>query len=168
MMKLVLTKDQIDKHVCRIAQELSKHYRGTDLDDIVMIGLLNGGAMLTVDLAKKFQCTYLDFLHLQSYGNSKTSSGKVQVLNQVSIPITKKHVILVDDIADTGQTLRYAMQELDRSFPLSYRVVTMLKRTSCSLHVDHFGFEVPDGPFFVGYGLDDGQKYRSLPGIFAI
>lgn len=167
-MKLTLFKSQneVRARVQEMAAELRKRLRN-ETKDIVVIGILNGAAYFFCDLTRELLPCYTDFWGLSSYGDEQKSSGHLVETLPVTVPVEDRIVILVDDIADTGYTLSNATRDLRSKNPASIITVALLKRDTCETPVDFVGFEVADG-FFVGYGLDDQQKMRNLPGLFTL
>lgn len=167
-MKLFLTEQQIKEQVRSISRHLRYEYRLEEPEELVIIGILNGACMFAADLSRLLTPCIVDFWKLQSYGDSRTSSGHVSANSGLSVAVGGKHVVLVDDIADTGDTLAHAAARIKRYQPLGVITVALLKRETCKTPVNVYGLEVPAGPFYVGYGMDDNQKFRNLPGIFYI
>ena len=133
-----------------------------------LISVLKGGAFFTCELAKRITIPVtLDFMSVSSYGDEKSSSGVVKIVKDLDESIEGRHVMVVEDIVDSGRTLSYLMKMLRERKPASLALCTLLdkpSRRTHEVHVDYTGFEVPD-VFIVGYGLDYAQKYRNLPYI---
>ncbi|HEY4188528.1 MAG TPA: hypoxanthine phosphoribosyltransferase [Polyangia bacterium] len=138
---------------------------------MTVIGVLRGAFIFMADLTRAIprQMT-CDFLAVRSYGDATVSSGVVEITRDISTPITGRHVLLVEDIVDTGLTLKYLLEFLSARNPASLHTCALLSKPSrrrTEVPVDFMGFEVPD-EFVVGYGLDAGQLYRNLPYIGVI
>lgn len=163
--KLLIGPDEIERRVSVLAAEISQRLPEGPL---TVVGVLKGAFIFTADLVRRFdrelQC---DFLTLRSYGDSTQSSGVVEVSADLSLPIAGRHVLVVEDIVDTGLTLRYLRQILQVRNPASLQVCALLDKPSrrqVEVQVDFVGFSIPDH-FVVGYGLDAAQVYRNLPYI---
>jgi hypoxanthine phosphoribosyltransferase len=139
--------------------------------NIHVVGVLRGAFVFMADLVRAMpRDTCCDFLAVRSYGSATETSGIVQITQDLSLPITGQHVLLVEDIVDTGLTLRHLMQLLETRGPASLHTCALLNKPSrrrIEVRVDFVGFEVPD-QFVVGYGLDFDQRYRNLPYIGVI
>jgi hypoxanthine phosphoribosyltransferase len=129
---------------------------------------LKGGVIFLADLVRFIKAPVeIDFMEVSSYGNDKQSSGVVRILEDLSLSITDRHVLIVEDIVDTGLTLKYIIENLETRHPKSVKICALLDRRGrrkVDLHLDYVGFVVPD-KFVIGYGLDLAQKYRNLPYI---
>jgi hypoxanthine phosphoribosyltransferase len=132
------------------------------------VNVLKGGVVFLSDLIRSIQIPVeIDFMEVSSYGNGTRSSGVVRILEDLSLSITDRHVLIVEDIVDTGLTLRYIIDNLETRHPKTIKICTLLDRRGrreVDLKLDYVGFVVPD-KFVIGYGLDLGQKYRNLPHI---
>lgn len=163
--KILLDEEQISKKIKEIGNTISKDYKGKDL---ILIGVLKGSIMYMANLAREIDipCT-MDFMSVSSYGNSTTSSGIVKILKDLDASIEGKDVLIVEDIIDSGITLKYLQKYLRAKNPNSVEITTLLnkpERRKADIEVKYIGFEVPDY-FLVGYGLDYAEKYRNLPFI---
>jgi len=136
--------------------------------EIAVVGVLRGAFVFMADLVRAIpRETTCDFLGARSYGNATTSSGVVEITSDLVVPIAERHVLLVEDIVDTGLTLRYLLGILGARGPASLSVCALLSKPSrrrVEVPVDFVGFDVPDH-FLIGYGLDSAQRYRNLPFI---
>ncbi|HVV82720.1 MAG TPA: hypoxanthine phosphoribosyltransferase [Kofleriaceae bacterium] len=137
-------------------------------EDLVVLGVLKGSIIFMADLVRHIAlpCT-LDFIGVASYGDATESSGVVQITQDLTRPIAEKHVLVVEDIVDTGHTVHYLMQNLATRNPASIRLCSLLhkpERAEREVHIDYLGFTIPNR-FVVGYGLDIAQRYRNLPFI---
>ncbi len=134
--------------------------------ELVVAGVLRGAFIFMADLVRALPREHMcDFLAVRSYGDATETSGVVEITSDLSLPIEGKHVLLVEDIVDTGLTLNYLMQLLRARKPASLQVAALLSKPSrrrVEVKIDHIGFEVPD-VFVVGYGLDAAQRWRHLP-----
>ncbi len=136
--------------------------------DLVLVGVLKGSVIFLADLARQIAlpCT-LEFIGIASYGDQTNSSGVVQITSDVSRPVAGKHVLIVEDIIDTGLTAHYLIDNLATRRPASVRLCSLLHkpdRAEKHVNIDYLGFTVPN-KFVVGYGLDIAQQYRNLPFI---
>ncbi|MBU6423818.1 MAG: hypoxanthine phosphoribosyltransferase [Chloroflexota bacterium] len=136
--------------------------------DPVLVSILKGALPFLADLMRQIPITLsLDFLEVSSYGTSTESSGVVRILKDLANPVAGRHVLVVEDILDTGFTLRYVLEHLNDQKPASIRLCTLVDKPArriVPITVDYRGFEIPDR-FVVGYGLDYGERYRNLPFI---
>lgn len=163
--EILLTEEEIAKLVRDLGERLSEDYR--DLNPLV-ICVLKGAAPFMSDLVRKMDIMLeMDFMAVSSYGASSESSGVVRIIKDLDVPVEGRHVLIVEDIIDTGLTLQYLMDILRRRNAASLKVVTLLdkpQRRTEGLFPDYCGIEVPN-EFVVGYGLDYAEKYRNLPYI---
>jgi hypoxanthine phosphoribosyltransferase len=163
--KVLLSEDVIRNRVEELGRELSREYSGKNP---VLVNLLKGGFIFLADLvrAMSVECE-LDFMVVSSYEDKTESTGVVRILSDLGLNITGRHVLIVEDIVDTGLTLEYIRELLLARNPASLRIVTLLDKEECRVqHVplDWVGFRIPD-EFVVGYGLDYAQRFRNLPYI---
>jgi len=167
-MKILYTAGEIAEKVKEIGKEITEVYKGTDL---LIIGILKGGFIFMSDLVRHIHLPLeIGFARISSYGNEKCSSGEVKILEDVQENIEGKHVIIVDDILDTGHSLFAFKKHLESKRPASVKICTMIDKTErreASLTPDFYGFRISDG-FIVGYGLDFAEKHRSLPDIYVL
>jgi hypoxanthine phosphoribosyltransferase len=144
---------------------ISEIYEG---QEILLVGVLKGAVMFLVDLARRIEVPVsMDFMAVSSYGASTESSGIVRILKDLDQSVEGKNVLVVEDIVDTGLTLRYILDYIRAHNPASLRVVALLnkkKARKADVAVDYVGFEIQDR-FVVGYGLDYAERYRNLPFI---
>ncbi len=142
--------------------------RGRQADSVVLIGILKGAMFFLADLARAITSPVeIELMSISSYGFSTRSSGVVRILKDLDVSITDRHVLIVEDIVDTGLTLSYLLCNLQARHPKSLRVCTLLDkpaRRSVDVSIAYLGFTIPD-EFVVGYGLDFNQRYRNLPFI---
>ncbi len=163
IMKVLLTKEMIEQRVIELGQEITQKFRGTEP---LFIGVLKGSYVFMADLMRHvdLKCS-MDFMAVSSYGSGTTSSGAVKINKDLNEDISGRHVIIVEDILDSGVTLNYLCGYLQNRKPASITLVTLLDKPSrrkSPIKADFVGFEVPD-EFVVGYGLDYAEKYRNLP-----
>ncbi|MFP5459948.1 MAG: hypoxanthine phosphoribosyltransferase, partial [Bacteriovoracia bacterium] len=137
-----------------------------DHEDLVLVGVLKGSIMFLADLAREIDLPLsLDFLGLSSYGDATTSSGVVRITNDLSQSVEGKHVLVVEDIVDTGLTMKFLLENLATRKPASVRICTLLHkpaRAKIQIPLDYVGFTIED-KFVVGYGLDYSGKLRNVP-----
>ena len=163
--EVLLSADQIAARVKEIGEQISADYAG---EEILMIGVLRGAVIFMSDLARSISIPVaIDFMAVSSYGASTTSSGIVRILKDLDEEVAGRHILVVEDIIDSGLTLNYLLDNLHSRKPASIRLVTLLnkpERRKKEVHVDYNGFTIPDH-YVVGYGLDYAEKYRNLPFI---
>jgi hypoxanthine phosphoribosyltransferase len=163
--RIVFTEEQIRARVSELADEISRAY-GPD-DSLLLLGLLKGSFIFLADLVREIRLPlHLDFFVVSSYGHLKETSGKVDIRYDPETGIEDRHVILVEDIIDSGTTLRHLIPLLEGRRPRSLEVCTLLHKGAASLDQEPrwVGFEAPR-EFLVGYGLDYGEDFRHLPYI---
>ena len=164
-LEVLFTVEQIARRVREMGKEIERDYDGKDL---VLLGVLKGSFLFISDLARAIDLPLsVDFIGLSSYGEATESSGVVKITSDVSKPIEKKHVLIVEDIVDTGLTMRYLLDNLATRHPESVKLCTLLHkpaRARTKIPIDYLGFQIEDR-FVVGYGLDAAEKYRNVPFI---
>lgn len=162
---ILISEETLQARINDLARAVNDDYRGKDL---LLVGILKGAIMFMVDIARKLDRPLdLDFMAISSYGNATESSGVVRILKDLDEPIAGRNVLIVEDIIDTGLTLRYLVENLRRRDPASLEVCALLDKAKARQKViepKYLGFALPDR-FVVGYGLDYAQKYRNLPYI---
>lgn len=163
ILKVLLTKEQLDKRVQELGKELSKKFEG---EEPLFIGILKGSFIFMADLIRNvdLKCA-MDFMAVSSYGGGTSSTGAVKINKDLNEDITGRHIVIVEDILDSGVTLNYLCGYLQNRKPASITLVTLLDkpaRRKSPVKADYIGFVVPD-EFVVGYGLDYAEKYRNLP-----
>lgn len=160
--EVLFTADQIQERIEEVAARIDKDYEGKD---ILMVGVLNGAVMVMSDLQRAMKShVEMDWMAVSSYGSGTQSSGVVRILKDLSTDIENRHVIVVEDIIDTGLTLSYLMSNLASRNPASLEIMTMFRKPEAAemdVHVNYVGYEIPS-QFVVGYGLDYAGKYRNL------
>ena len=165
---IYLTQEEIENRVAELGAQLNTDY--SDKHPI-FIGVLNGAFIFLSDLMRHVQIPCeVDFLKLSSYGDEKVSSGQVTDLKDIDADIADRHVILVEDIVDTGLSMKYLVEKLEKKSPASIATVTLLHKTEATHHdvqLDYVGFEIPT-LFVLGYGLDYAQEGRNLSQIYIL
>ena len=163
--KVLLSEEQLSQKIAELGEEISKDYQGKE---IVAICVLKGAILFMADLARAVKVPMaLDFMAVSSYGNGTSTSGTVRILKDLDNSIEGKHVLVVEDIIDSGVTLKYLLKNLKSRKPASIKLCTLLnkpERRRVEVDIDYCGFTVPDY-FLVGYGHDYAKKYRNLPFI---
>ncbi|MGE0870081.1 MAG: hypoxanthine phosphoribosyltransferase [Kofleriaceae bacterium] len=169
----LISADAIAARVGELGSQITADYApltkpGNPTGDVVVIGVLKGSVLFLADLVRRIEAPVLvDFIGISSYGDATVSSGVVQITQDLSRPIEGKHVIVVEDIVDTGHTVHYLLENLATRRPASIKLCSLLhkpERAERKVHIDYLGFTIPN-KFVVGYGLDIGQLYRNLPFI---
>jgi hypoxanthine phosphoribosyltransferase len=164
-MEILVTKQQIADRVQAIGQQISADYAG---ESIVLIGVLKGAAIFLSDIARAITIdATFDFVAVSSYGRARVSSGAVKLIKDIDNPIEGQHVILVEDILDTGLTLSYLRGLMLQHKPASLKIATCLdkpERRLVPIEADYIGFKIPN-QFVIGYGMDYAEKYRNVDDI---
>ncbi len=160
---VMIPRDTIATRVAEMGAQITRDYADREL---VLVGVLKGAVMFMADLARHIDLALrMDFLGLSSYGDATQSSGVVRITQDLSHPVGGKDVLVVEDIVDTGLTLRFLIDTLESRQPRSVKVATLLHKPANTVQqvpLDYVGFTVEDR-FVVGYGLDFEQRYRNLP-----
>jgi hypoxanthine phosphoribosyltransferase len=163
--RVLLTKEEIQKRVISLGQQISNDYAGKEL---LLICVLKGAVVFLSDLMRAITVpVFIDFMAVSSYGAATESSGIVRILKDLDCSIDNRHCLIVEDIIDTGLTLLYLKENLLSRKPASLKIVTLLDkpdRRRVDIEPDYCGFRIPD-EFVVGYGLDFNECYRSLPDV---
>jgi hypoxanthine phosphoribosyltransferase len=162
--KILVTKEAIQARVKVLAQQISHDYRG--VERIYMIGILKGAFIFLADLCRELSVPHVvDFMAVSSYGKT-TSTGAVRLIMDLREPIDGQHAIIVEDIADSGKTLKYLYQVLQWHNPASLKTCVLLRKHKDTLDIpiNYIGFDIPDA-WVVGYGLDYADRFRTLPYI---
>ncbi len=164
-MDVLYSAEQIGQRVAELGEQISTDYAG---QSIVLIGVLKGAAIFLSDLARSISVdNTFDFVAVSSYGRARVSSGAVKLIKDIDNPIEGKHVILVEDILDTGLTLSYLRQLMLQHKPASLKIATCLdkpERRLVPIEADYVGFSIPNR-FVVGYGMDFAERYRGVADI---
>ena len=162
---VLLSEEVVDAKIKELGEQISKDYAGREVH---LICVLKGGSYFMCELSKRITIPVsLDFMSVSSYGGDTKSSGIVKIVKDLDQSIKGKDVIVIEDIVDSGRTLSYLLDYLNKREPKSLALCTLLDkpdRRVVDVHVDYTGFQIPD-EFVVGYGLDYDQKYRNLPYI---
>ena len=166
-MALMISPEEIQKRVSEMGQEISGKFAGKDP---IFIGVLNGSFMFMADLLRaiSIDCE-MDFIKVRSYVGKK-SSGTIRLIKDISAEVTDRHVVLVEDIIDSGHTIRFLMERIGSAAPKSISIATFLIKPEVAkidFTIDFIGFEIPP-EFVVGYGLDFNQKLRHLNGVYRL
>ena len=168
--EIVISEDRIRERVIELGVQITLDYKNRDL---IVIGILKGSLLFFSDLIRNIQLPiFTDFLSVSSYNGRMQSSGDVKIINDISIPVKEKDILIIEDIIDTGATSKFLMEHLKKQNPSSVKICSLLDKKNSripgnEIKIDYTGFEVPD-KFLVGYGLDYKEKYRNLPCIAAI
>jgi len=164
----LLTEEKIQKRIKELAEQISLEYKSSVP---VFIGVLNGSFLFMSDLIRylNINCE-IDFFKLSSYGDAKISSGNVTLLKELNCEVNDRDIVIVEDIVDTGLSIKYIEELFAEKRPNSMRVVSLLVKPGSlkyDVKIDYIGFKIPN-KFVIGYGLDFAQKYRNLRGIYAL
>lgn len=163
--RVLVSKEALNEKIQELGKRISQDYEGKEL---VLVGVLKGGFVFLADLMREITIPVdMDLISVSSYGNSTKSSGVVRIIKDVDINITNKHVLIVEDLVDTGLTLKHLKELFYTRGPLSVKVCTALDKPSrrkVEVEVEYEGIVIPD-EFVVGYGLDCAGKYRNLPDV---
>lgn len=161
-----ITKQQIEERIAQLGIQIDKDYADKRP---IFIGVLNGAFIFLADLMRQVSIPCeVDFMKLSSYGDEKVSSGQVTQLKEIDAKIQGRHIILVEDIIDTGLSMKYMLEKIKHHQPASVGVVTLLHKKEATKHdvqIDYVGFEIPVA-FVLGYGLDYAQEGRNLAQIY--
>ncbi|HWU86869.1 MAG TPA: hypoxanthine phosphoribosyltransferase [Kofleriaceae bacterium] len=164
----LISAEAIAVRVAELGAQITADYASRPGGDIVVIGVLKGSVIFLADLVRHIAAPiYVDFIGISSYGDATVSSGVVQITQDLSRPIEGKHVIVVEDIVDTGHTVHYLLENLATRRPASVALCSLLHkpdRAERNIKIDYLGFTIPN-KYVVGYGLDIAQQYRNLPFI---
>ncbi|HDQ14940.1 MAG TPA: hypoxanthine phosphoribosyltransferase [Sediminispirochaeta sp.] len=162
---ILFDEPALARRVAELGRRIEEDYRGREL---LVIGVLKGANVFLGDLIRQIGLDLeVDFIAASSYGNATESSGVVRILKDLDYPIEGRHVLLIEDLIDTGLTLQYLAENFRSRGPASLKICTLLdkpERRKVDITVDYKGFDIPD-EFIVGYGIDYSQKYRNLPYI---
>jgi len=164
--KIIVSKEEIDSAITRIAEEINRDYKG---EEVVFLTILNGAFMFATDLMKKVDLDcYIDFMQCSTYGDKTVSSGHFIIKKDISMDITGKNIIVVEDVLDSGYTMKNLIKYLKIKKPKSIKIATFIDkpaRRKENVKADYCGVTMEEDYFIVGYGLDYAQKYRNLPYI---
>lgn len=163
-----ITESEIASHLEGLAARINRDYQGRDL---LLIGILKGACIFLSDLSRRLEMpVQIDFVRLASYGQKDSSSGTVAITKDIELSVAGRHVLVVEDIIDTGLTLAWYLDYLKKLNPASVKTCAMIdkkERREVDVAVDYVGISV-DGGFLVGYGLDFAEKHRNLPAIYEV
>lgn len=164
--KILLSSKEIQRRIKELGKELSEDYRGKCP---ILIGVLNGGFIFCADLFRELtiDCE-VDFIKISSYGDAMETSGTVKLLKDIDADLNDRHVLIVEDIVDSGYSIQYLGEKLHTMKPKSLRFVSLLLKEEAlraPIAIDYVGFKISNR-FVVGYGLDYGQKFRNLPHVY--
>jgi hypoxanthine phosphoribosyltransferase len=166
--EVLVAADDVRARVRALGEEITAAYEGRDL---LLICVLKGAVFFLADLMRHIEVPCeLDFMAVSSYGSATDSSGVVRILKDLDVPIAGRHVLVVEDIVDSGLTLQYLMRNLGAREPASLAVCALLtkpERRKVDLPIRFVGFEIPNC-FAIGYGLDHGERFRNLPYVAAL
>lgn len=166
--KVLISKQDIAKRISELAKQLDSDYEGKNP---LFIGILKGSVIFTADLLRALSIPcQMEFMAVSSYGNSTKSSGEVKLIKDLNVPIENRHVVIVEDIVDSGNTLSYLKRLLMQRKPASVKIITLLDKPSrrkVELVPEYCGFSIPD-EFVVGYGLDYNEDYRAFDEVYVL
>ncbi|MEY4437242.1 MAG: hypothetical protein RL100_706 [Actinomycetota bacterium] len=163
--QVLVTEEQIETKIVELAAELDKKYAGKD---VLLVGVLKGAVMFMADLSRAMQIpVQMDWMAVSSYGSGTVSSGVVRILKDLDADVLGRHVLIVEDIIDSGLTLSWLVSNLEARGAASVEIVAFLRKPAAAkveVNVALVGFDIPN-EFVVGYGLDYAEKYRTLKGV---
>ena len=163
--EVLVTAEQIDKRIAELAAEIDTKYAGKDL---LLVGVLKGAVMFMADLSRAIQIpVQMDWMAVSSYGSGTQSSGVVRILKDLDADILGRHILIVEDIIDSGLTLSWLISNLKARGAASVEIVALLRKPAAAkvdVEVAQVGFDIPN-EFVVGYGLDYAERYRTLRGV---
>ena len=166
--KILISEEEINKKLDEMAKQIEEDYEGKD---VLAVCILKGSVFFAVELTKRIKSHIgFEFMEVSSYGSSTITSGVVRITKDIKGSVEGKHVLVIEDILDTGKTLSYLLDHLKGKKPASIKLCTLLdkpERRLVDVKVDYTGFEIPD-KFVVGYGLDYNEQYRNLPYVGCI
>ena len=167
-MRILFPREEIAARINEMARQIDHDYQG---QEILMVGILKGSFLFIADLIRQVQTpAIVDFMRIASYGSETQSSGIIEFRKDLELSIKGRHVLIVEDIVDSGQTLNALLERLRQREPASLRVCTLVDKSRArvaDVQIDYAGFPMDDG-FIVGYGLDWDEKYRDLADIFLV
>jgi hypoxanthine phosphoribosyltransferase len=166
--RILLSEEQIDARIRELGKEISRDYRGKNP---IMIGVLNGGFIFMADLVRHIEIDVeVDFIKISSYGDATTTSGSVKMLKDINADIRHRHILVVEDIVDTGLSFQFLTKKFCKLEPASLEFVSLLQKKAnarVDYHIKYLGFDIPN-EYVVGYGLDHKQILRNLPSIYVM
>ncbi len=162
LVEVLFTEEQIQQRLAELAAEVERDYAG---EELLIVGVLKGAVMVMADLARTFaRHVEMDWMAVSSYGSGTKSSGVVRILKDLDTDINGRHVLIVEDIIDTGLTLSWLVSNLNSRGPASVEICTLLRKPDAlqmTVDVKYVGYDIPNA-FVVGYGLDYAERYRNL------
>jgi hypoxanthine phosphoribosyltransferase len=167
-LEVMFSRDQLAKRVQELGAQITKEYMSkvTPESPLVVVGILKGSFVFLADLVRAIDLPLVvELMGVSSYGDATESSGVVQLTQDLTRPVADQHVLLVEDIVDTGLTMRYLLSNMETRQPASLKLASLLEKPSknqSGVKVDYLGFSIED-KFVVGYGLDAASLYRNLP-----
>jgi hypoxanthine phosphoribosyltransferase len=166
--RVLVAEDELAQRVRDLGEAIARDYAA---DNPLMVGVLKGAVVFLADLIRAIDIPLTaDFISVSSYGSGTTSSGVVKITSDLSISIEDRHVILVEDIIDSGRTVSYLKRNMETRHPRSFRICALLdkiERREVEVQLDYIGFTIPN-VFIVGYGMDQAGLYRNLPHLVAL
>lgn len=166
--KILFSREKIAAEVRRLGEEISRDFAD---QEILLVGVLKGSFLFIADLVREISCpTLIDFVRLASYGSGTQTSGIIEFRKELEMPIRNRHVIIVEDIVDSGYTLECLYNKLLLQQPRSLKICTLIDkraRREVEIEADYVGISMEDG-FIIGYGLDHDEHYRNLPDIHLV
>jgi len=161
--EVLLSADQIQKRIAELGAQITKDYQGKEL---TLVGIMKGSVFFLTDLARQIDLPLtMELMGLSSYQGGTETTGEVRITSDLSKPMHGRHLLIVEDIIDTGLTMKFLLENLGARHPASVKVATLLEKPSrakVKVNIDYKGFVIEDR-FVVGYGLDYGEKYRNIP-----
>ena len=165
--KVVYSEETLQAKIAELGRQITEDYKDVK-EEIFCVGILKGAVMFYTDLVRQIDLpVHFDFMIASSYGNGTSTSGTVKILKDLDYDVEGKHLIIIEDIIDSGTTMNYLMKYFKERKPKSVKLCSLLSKPSrrvVDVNIDYCGFEVPD-EFLVGYGLDYAEVYRNLPYI---
>jgi len=169
--EVLVQADELQHRIRELGEEITRDYAGPPPRDLLLVGVLKGAVFFLADLMRHIEMhCEVDFMAVASYGSATESSGVVRILKDLDTPIEGRHVLIVEDIVDSGLTLSYLLRTLEARNPASLEVCALLtkpERREVELPARYIGFEIPN-TFAIGYGLDHAERYRNLPYVAAL
>lgn len=163
-----ISPQELNKRLDELAAEINRDYEGKDL---VLVGILKGAFVFMADLARRLSSPVeIDFVRLSSYRNKSETSGIVEITKDLELNVKDRHILIVEDIVDTGITLSWYIERLQASKPASVKICALIdkaERRKVEILIDYVGLRLEEG-FIVGYGLDYSERHRNLPGIYEV
>lgn len=166
-LKMLISEKRIKARIKELGSQISNNYRDVG-SPLIVIGILNGSFIFMSDLVRDINIDLeVDFMRIASYGNATSSSGTVRMIKDINADITNRHVLVVEDIVDTGLSMNFLKNRLEQASTksLEFAALIMKENTKIDFDMDYVGFEIPD-KYVVGYGLDLAQKLRNLKSIY--